>query len=293
MTTVPAPAAEAQYGVGDASPVTQAIEVISSTLKKTVTHATSPGLRGTRSRRKERTRKVRSAVSGNLVLNPTPTEIDWFIEKILGGTTAVGVTDVAETLPEFYVNSDKVTNVFEYSGIRVASCTIAGSSGNPLTWTLELEGEDESEGAAGTFPSLTLPTDNMFVFSDCTLTLEGAAREVNEFSLVIDNALLMDLYRNSVTRTEIPAADRIVQLTADVPFTSDNEDLYDAAIAGAAASLAISDGSTTYTFAAANAKIPAEGSDVAGRGSEITLPLTVDWFSDASNSECKCTKSPP
>jgi len=212
------------------------------------------------------------------------------IEKILGGTTAVGVTDVADTLPEFYVNLDKVTKVCEYSGIKVARCEIVGTSGQPLEWRLALVGQDETVGAAGSFPSLTLPTDNIFVMSDCTLTLGGSSRYIDDFTLTIDNLLIDDKFRNSLTLPEIGTRDRMVQLTCTPGYTSNNADLYDAAIAGAAASLAISDGSDTYTFAAANAKIPASGVDIPADG-ELMLPLTVDWFADDTNSECKCTKS--
>ncbi len=291
MTTVPAPAALAQYGVGAASPVTQAIECLSSTLKKTTTQVHSTGLRGGRSRRKYRVRNVREQVAGNLVLNPTATEIDFFLTYILGGTPAAGVTDVADTLPEFFCTIDQVTKVPEFSGLRVAQAVFAGASGEPLTLTLDLEGEDETLGAAASFPALTLPTDNMFVCSDITLTLEGGAVEINDFSLTIDNALLADLWRNALTRTQIPAGDRIVTLAATPAYTSDNQGLYEAAIAGAAATLVIADGSTTYTIAAANAKIPPDGPEVPAIGGEIVLPITVNFFADDTNSECKFTKT--
>jgi len=291
MAATPAVSTLAQFGVGTTSPVDTGIEVISSTLKKTATHVHSPGLRGARSRRKYRTRNVRNAIAGQWVLNPTPTEIDFFLQYILGGTPSAGVTDIADVLPSFYGQIDKVTKVAEYDDLRVARAIFAGSSGQPLTLTMELEGIDETITNAGTFPVLTLPTDNMFVFSDLILTLGGSAREVDEFTLTVDNMLLADLYRNSLNRAELPAADRDVSLDVTVPYTSDNEDLYDAAIAGAAAQLSISDGATTYTIDAANAQIPPDGPEVPGAGEEISLPLGVKLYADDTNSECKFTKS--
>lgn len=291
MTATPAVTAQALFGVGDASPVTQAIEVLSSTLKKTDTHVHSPGLRGSRSRRKYRVRQTRTQVSGAFNMNPTATELDWWIEKILGGTTSVGVTDVAETLPEFFATVDKVTKVASYSGLRVARATLSGSSGEPLALSVEMEGEDETIGNAGTFPSLTLPTDNMFVFSDIVFNIEGSAREVDDFTLTVDNFLLADLYRNSLTRDEIPAADRLVTLAATVPYTPDNSDLYAALIAGAAASVVISDGSSTYTLDVANAKVPADAPEVPALNAEIPLPINVNFYADDTNSELKITKT--
>ena len=75
-----------------------------------------------------------------------------------------------------------------------------------------------------------------------------------------------------------------------MPYTSDNADIYDIAIAGAAGSLAFNDGSTTYTIDFGNCKIPAESPTVQGR-SEIGLPLSVVCRDDGTNSEYKVTKT--
>ncbi len=112
------------------------------------------------------------------------------------------------------------------------------------------------------------------------------SREYAQLTPVVET---FQAYRD--TRTEIAAQDRSVRLEVSAPFTSDNTDLYGAAIAGAAGSLVVSDGSVTYTMNFGNAKIPAEGQDVSGK-SEIMLPLTVDLFhDDASASELKITKT--
>lgn len=279
-----------QLGMGSASPVTEAFEFISETLKKVSTHYHSPGIRGTRSRHKSRVRETREAIAGSITMEPTPTEIDNLIERILGGTTAVGVTDVADTLPEFYVEIDRIAKVFEYSGCRVSRAVFSGSSGNPLQLVLDIEGETETVGNAGTAASLSLPTDNIFVFSDIVLTLESAAREVSDFTLTIDNLLDADRYMNSLTRDEIYPLDREVTLACTVPYTTANTALYDAAIAGAAGSLVIADGSTTYTIDFANLKIPAESPEVPGK-EEINLALNLASYADDSNSECKFTKT--
>jgi hypothetical protein len=289
--TTPATTSQALFGVGDVSPVTQAMEVLSSTLKRVDTHTHSPGLRGTRSRHKNRNRKTRTQVAGAWDMEPTPTEIDWWLEKILGGTAAAGVTDVAEALPAFYAAEDHVTKVPTFSGLRVAVATLSGASGEAIKLNVEMEGTTEVVGAAASFPSLTLPTDNFFVFSDIVLTLEGTARDVDSFTLKIDNRLLAELWRNSLTREEIPAGDRLVTLSASVPYHASNSDLYDAAIAGAAMTLVISDGTTTYTLASANAKIPPSGPDSPAKGGEFSLDLQVDLFADDDASELKVTKT--
>lgn len=293
MSDVPAQGALAKMAF-DASAITGAstgVEFVSTTLKRRDTHVYSRGIRGTRSRSKSRARIARTEVSGQIVLEPSASEIDFLLPYILGGTTAAGVTDVADALPEFVIGIDKVSKVYTYAGCRVARAVFAGQSGQALQLTLDIEAETETQANAGTFPAITLPTDNFFVMSDVTLTLLSVARKFASFTLTIDNMVDADRYLNSLTRTEIAAQDRSVRLEVSAPFTSDNTDLYGAAIAGAAGSLVVSDGSVTYTMNFGNAKIPAEGQDVSGK-SEIMLPLTVDLFhDDASASELKITKT--
>lgn len=293
MTDVPARGALSQMAM-DASSLgigSTHMEFLSCGLKGTNTHAYSSGIRGERSRHKSRARIVATDVRGPIVLQPSATEIDFLLPYILGGTTAAGVTDVADTLPEFIVGVDKVSEVFTYSGCRVGRCVIQGNAGQPLTWTLDISAESESAGAAGSFPAITLNTDNFFVFSDLTLTLESSARKFRSFTLTIDNLLDDERRNNALSPTEISAQDRAVQLTVDAPYTSDNTDLHGAAIAGAAGSLVFTDGTDTYTVDFGNCKIPEDGPTVDGK-SEIQLPLTVDCLkSGTSDSEIKFTKT--
>lgn len=294
MTDVPARSALAQLCMDAAAPIDVSSEpfyFVSSGIRKRNTHAYSTGITGSRSRRSHRARIVQTYVGGPLILEPSPTEIDLMLPRILGGTTGGGVTDVADTLPEFLIAIDKVTKVMTYSGCRVARAVIQGSQNQAMRWSLDIEAETQSTGNAGTFPALTLPTDNFFVFSDLTLTLESVSRKFRDFTLTIDNLLDADRWHNSLTRAEIAAQDRLVQLSVNLPYTSDNEDLFDAAIAGAAGQLVMTDGTTTYTIDIANAKVPTEGPEVPGRGQEIRMPLVVDCFHDGTDSECKWTKS--
>ena len=291
MTSVPATGALAQLGIDTNNPTTVAYEFVSSSLRKVSTLTPSEGVRGTRSREKYRVRETQQAVTGSIVMNPTATEIDGLLPWILGGTTAVGVTDVADALTSRYVQVDKISKVYTYDECLVSRAIFSGSQGNPIQLTLDVEGKSETEGNAGSFPSLTLPTDNMFVFSDITLTLLASARPIESFTLTIDNVLTTDRYMNNLTRDDMVPTDRIVTLDVRLPFTSDNTDLYDIAIAGdSALTLAWADGTDTYTIAAANAKAPAEGPESPGRD-ELFVDLSLSLFADQSNSECKFTKS--
>jgi len=293
MSDVPSQGSQAQVAVDDATPFDASsipIEIVSESLQMIQTHVGPDGIRGTRSRIAEGRRIASEFITGSLNLVPGLTEIDWFIEKILGGTTAAGVTAVAETIPAFQVMIDRVAKLFTYTDCRVSRAIFAGSEGSNITLSLELEGETEVVAAAGGFPSLTLDTDNHFILSDCTLTLQSSARKFASFELVIDNLIAADRQLNSVTREELSAQDRAVSLTVSAPYTVNNVDLYDQAIAGAAGILAISDGTTTYTFDFGNVKVPAESPVVSGK-TEIMLPLTMDCFKSGANAEILCTKT--
>lgn len=265
-------------------------EFISESLAMVQTHANSQGVRGTRSRFADRTRIVTEAITGNILMRPTVVEIDRLLPRIFGAATVANVTSLSDSMIEFQVMVDRVAKVFTYSGCRISRATIQGTSGGPIEFSLDIEGETESIGNAGTFPSLTIDTGNMYVFSDLTLTLNSVAREVTSFSLVIDNLLDTSRYMNSVTRAEIPAQDRQVTLTCEVPYTTTNEALHDLAVAGISGSLAMNNGTSTYTFAFGNLK-SAANSPIVGGKTEIMLPLVFDCYRSGANSEVQVTKS--
>lgn len=268
----------------------EAFEFISESLRMVQAHANSQGIRGTRSRLADRTRIVSEAITGTILMRPTIAEIDLLLPRIFGAATVAGVTSLSDSMIEFQVMVDRVAKVFTYEGCRISRATIQGSSGGPIEFSLDIEGETESIGNAGTFPSISVDTGNMYVFSDITLTLNAVATEVSSFSLVIDNMLDTGRFMNSVTRAEIPAQDRQVTLTLEVPYTTTNVALHDIAIAGIDGTLVMNNGTSTYTVDFGNLKSQAN-SPVAGGKSEIMLPLTFDCYRSGSDLEVKVTKS--
>jgi hypothetical protein len=275
----------AQLGMSATTVADEAFEFLTETLALTETQTHSNGIRGHRSRQKSRVRTTREAVAGSITMNPTATELDLLLPRIFGGDTIL-----ADTLPETFITVDRVAKVFEYVKCVCGQGVISGSSGQPLQLVTDWEGETETVTNAGTFPEITPPTDGIFVFSDIVLTLDGTPREVDEFSLTINNLLSTELYRNAISREEIPAADREVTLSATLPYDTANVDLYDAAIAGAAGSLVFSDGSDTYTFILANVKIPAVSPNVSAKD-DIPLAINANIFAEGDTLEIDWTKT--
>lgn len=293
MTSTPAKAFAAQLGMGAASPVTERYEFLSTTLAARTTIVQSGGIRGTRSKYSHRVRKASEAVNGNIVMNPSATEIDLLLPRILGGSTAGGVTTVADALTAFYICVDKVSKVCEYDGCVVSRAVFSGSPGQPLQLSLDIEGTSETEAAAGTFPALSIDTDNMFVFSDLTFKLPTTSIPISSFSLTIDNALETNRFLNSLTRTEIPALDRSVTVDVSMPYTTDNMAYYTSAKAATAqvGALVMADGSSTYTVALPALQANASGPDVPSKAAELMLSLSFEALRTAAATEVTFTKT--
>lgn len=293
MSGTPSRSHAAQLAIDSAalSGTSPGFEFVSCGLKRTDTFVQGEGIRGTRSRHSSRVRLAQKQIGGPIVMNPTPTELDLLWPWILGGTTSSGVTAVAETLPTRNVGVLKVQRMFTYDGCVVSRAVLSGQAGQPVQLTLEVEGTDEVDAAAGSWPAITYPTDNMFVFADLDLTINSVAYYFGQFTLTIDNVVQADRYLNNLTRDKLTPLDRVVTLELQLPYDTINKDLYALAIAGFDAELAMSDGTTTYTFAFANVKAPAVGPDIQSRASEIGFGLTLQSFFDGTDREIKVTKS--
>lgn len=292
MTGTPSQGSQAQLAIAATTIDNTApgFEFVRFGLKRTDTHIEGNGIRGTRSRHSSRVKVGQTVVSGPVVMNPSPTEIDLLLPWILGGTTSGGVTAVAETLPTRVVGIKRVRKMATFSGVRVGRAVLEGSQGQPVSLTLDLEGTSETEAAVGNWPTITFPSDNMFVFAELAMTIDGAVRHFSQFSLTIDNVLQADRFLNSLTRDKIEAQDRIVTLDLALPYDDENEDLYDIPVAGVAASLVLSDGTTTYTIDFANVKAAAVGPEIGGK-SEILLPTQFRSYFDGTDREILVTKS--
>lgn len=252
-------------------------EFVSESLARRQTHVETFGIRGTRSREADRVRIARERIAGQLILYPTPVELDQWLPRILGGAEASDVFALAESLPEFGMLIDRVTKRFLYTGCRVAKAVFSGASGQLIKLTLDLEGETEL--LSGTSFPATIPAidgGQPYLFSDCTFSLaaDASATEAREFEITIDNRLDVDRYMNSVTRGQLVATDRLITLKMIVPYTVDEVDLHAQAIAGAAGSLTLTNGSKSCQFAFGNLKSPAQSPNVAGH-EEILLALNL------------------
>jgi hypothetical protein len=282
----------ARLGMGSASPGTEEYDIISCSIAKRGSVVESLGFRGTRSHIKESVNLGTYTVGGTIVMEPRPDDLDNLLPRMLGGTESVDVFPLAEALPDFFVVIDKVADVFGYNNCKVARWTMRSSPGQNLQLTLEVEGKTESLPAS--FPDIaaSLSVLQPYIHHQAVLTLDSTTRDVSNLEIACDNGLLTDQFRNSETRQHLTASDRIITLTCDNPFTADELDLNDIAVAGFAGSVVYTNGDRSLDLTFANLKAPARGPGIPGRTQEIPLRLELQAFQSGATKELVITNDP-
>jgi hypothetical protein len=282
---------ETTYGTTPGG-VTEGFVFASESVRKQAVIIEREGIRGTRSHVSDDTRQGPYRVAGNVVLEPTPADLAIWLPRILGGTPTSGTYPLADTLPSFTLSIDRVAQVFNYAGCKVNRATFQGSKGGLVRLSLDIVGQSETIAGAGTFPALSPSTEQgPYIFSgDPTLTLNGVVREVADFELVIDNRLVIDRFMNTLTVVNLPEGDRTVTLNTTHAWASQNTDLYDQALIGAAGTLAFTNGSSSTTFNFGTLQVPAESPATAGK-QEILLRLNMVARKTGSTLELSVTNS--
>lgn len=247
------------------------------------------GMTGSRSQRAERVREGNGTYQFQLGMSFTPTSMAFFLQYILGGTPSGTSYALAESLPSFVTCVDLVAKVITYSGCKISRATFTGSKGSPMIKaSLDCMATGRSVGNAGTFPSLTTPTDPPYVFAEAVMTLQSASRQMSDFTLTIDNAVQPN-EANEQFPSELNSTDRIITLECTSPFNSTEIDLFNQAVAGAAGSLVLTNGgySTTFTFGNLKAKRNMPG--VSGKTARIPQKVSMQAFQTGSTKELAVT----
>lgn len=263
-------------------------EFLTESMKMQQEHYWNEGMRGSRSRFKQKVRIARESVGGQITLNPTFVELDQWLPRILGAAEVANSFALAATVPEFHLLFDRIAKRFMYQACKINKATFSASSGQPVTLTLDILGKDEVESATA-FPVAVpaLDSGNIMMASDVTFSLaaDASAAQVFDWSITIDNMLMPDRFANSTSRISMPETDRVITLQMNVPYTADEIDLYNQAIAGAAGSLTITGpgGVTVFTFA--NIKVPADAPTAQRRGAEIVLPIAATIYASAASED--------
>lgn len=236
---------------------------------------------GTLQENSERARRGPGVYAGVVTFPINPGDMVTLLPLFLGGTPSGTTFPYADTLPVFGILISKVTKVYEYINGYVNRVMVTGEQSMPgqkgpnwLMMAVEMFFADEVEATfpeALNFGTTTAYTD--FVFEDLTMTVLGASRRPKKFSLLIHRHL-DPRYVNSVKpRLFCPSRFSCV-LNAKFPFDDDHDDLHNQALAGAAGSLAFTNGTISTTFNFGNLQAPPNTPENRGK-TEIDQDLTL------------------
>lgn len=270
---------------------TSSIPIIfdSETLSAAYEIVSENGITGSRSQKAERVREGAGTISGQINLSFTPTSFAFFLEYALGASPSGTTFALAETLPTFVLCIDKKAKVITYTGCTISKMTLKGSKGSPMIKaTLDVVATGASVGNAGTFPSLTMPTDPPYMFWDGVLTVQSASRQHSDIEIVIDNACQPN-ESNSQLPTEYNPTDRIVTVNGTCPFNSTEIALFDQAVAGASGTYVLTNGNYSSTFTFGNLKAKRNHPGVPGKTARVPLQLEMQAFMTGSTRELVVT----
>jgi hypothetical protein len=264
---------QARLGVGDALPVSVGLEFVRETLRKTPAVLATSGIRGTRAHSVERTRQGPSRVAGEIVFQPSPSELDTLLRLITGSTKqADNSFPLTETLPETYVSIDRVARVFTYAGCKVSRARFRGKRGEMFELRIEFEGKTEAIAAAGSLPAVALDLGKPYVFSDATLQVDAVAYAFQEVEIVLDHHLDGSRWLNALDRASLPETDRRVLVRLATPFTSDETALLALGDTPKPVTVTFANGGYQLRFTFPAVQFPAESPTVS-RAGEIGLLL--------------------
>jgi hypothetical protein len=251
------------------------------------------GHRGTRQRQGCRARIASDTSAGSISGYFSTAEIDYILGRVIGsvgGSAGTGTAGdpwlPAEALTKFYAGVDKVAAKYLYE-LWPTSLEVSGSEQQYVNWNLNCTGTAETVYSSS-WPATAYTCGTSFLFSDATFTYNSTAYKIKSFRLNIDNVVDDQNFQNAISPTNFEAQDLAVTLDLECVFNSDNIALYRAALAGAAASLAISDGTTTYTFAFGNAKIPNGAPTIPATG-RVTFPVQLEAYRTSTMSSPAAT----
>lgn len=238
-------------------------------------------INGTLQENSERARRGPGVYAGIVTFPVNPADMVTLLPLFMGGSPTGTSFPYAETVPTFGILIDKITDVFEYPNGVVNRILIHGKQTMPgqqqpnwLTMAVEMLFKDEVTGVE--FPDLAYGTTagyTDFVFEDSALTVLGSARKPKEFSLLIHRHQWAR-YVNSVKPTTFCPSRFSAILNARFPYDDDHDDLHNQALAGAAGSLAFTNGTISTTFNFGNLQAPPKTPDTPGK-TEIDIDLTL------------------
>lgn len=263
-------AAESTWGTINGTPAWRQCPYAEYTVRAQHLRRQSTPTTGSRARRHNQAYGIR--VAGNLTTN-------LYGKQVSNISLAELLVAWAWNAPSSNTLESRTIEVFEslaarrHLGLRVNSCTIAGSVGTPITISLELIGQAETNTAAGSAQALSatdVPERSEFLFEEATFSLGGSALPMESFSLSLNNNL-SERSLNSTSPSLLLAGQRVVDFNVVVPHNATTRDGYRRAI------------TQVDTTAQLVLKGLHDGSGSSGTYSQVTIDFDKVSFGDKDN----------
>lgn len=209
-------------------------------VRQTTQRLEDEGARGTRSRNASRIVEGLKPLAGPINAEPSPTELDFWLPFITGGTKSSNNHPLAETLlaKKFgtYLGST-VDRWYEHDACVCQSAQMESATGQKVRWTFNVVGKTETaiDPGSAAFPTVSYDTEPVYTHHNLVATLGGSvssgshsggtAYNLERFTMGWDNGV-DPLYRNSQTATDLTARDRIITVGLVLPFTSTERALF-------------------------------------------------------------------
>ena len=290
MTASPNMGHARRVGIAATAPSTKELEFLTCGVAYHGSHVQSDGIRGVRGRQGEGVVEGVYSVGGPLVLEPRPDEWDIWLPYIMGAGSNPNYT-LAETVPDFVLDVDKGADIFRYAGCKVNSAKISSRMNQPVQLAMDIQGKTETPGI--TFPNITATLSLLqpYIHHNLVCTLGGSAYNVDNVEVDLSNALVLDRFLNSQTRTALPEGDRIITVAADFPFGDATDSLYNLAVAGLTSTntLVWSNGAYSLTLTFVKLQAPTDGPEIVARGGEMFRRITFQARRSTTSAEMTAT----
>lgn len=260
-----------RVGLGaSGSASTREFEFLSCSMAPDHEHVQSAGMHGYRDYIAEGVVEGVKRCRGVLEIEPRPDDLAFLLPYILGAAASGTTFALAETLPTLVLDVDKGPKICRYDLCKINTATFKSSAGRPLSLSLDIIGV--AEDSTITFPSIaaSLSTMQPYVHHQGVVTINSVVYNADELEMMIDNALLGDRFYQSQTLIGIPEGDRIVTVAFTSPFTSDENALFNLAVAGLGGTLAYTNGGCSFTSTFGKLQKPQKGPGIPAKVQEVT-----------------------
>ncbi|HUU60704.1 MAG TPA: phage tail tube protein [Phycisphaerae bacterium] len=279
---------------GEAVAPTAWVQIASESLADDLEEIDAEGMHGARSHNRQRSTTGKHAVGGQVVIDGFRAEIADLLMRMATGDTspAAGVYELANTLPTATLVVWRGFKRFTYAGCACNTLRLeSGQAEQALKATLDVVAM--SEATSDVEPEAAyVEEERILCHKDLSLVAGEDTLRPERFSLVIDNRIDADVFRNSANRLAVPPADRIVSGEATVDWNSVADTVYAAFQENAMAALSAewTDGSNGLAISGDYCQWRGRTPGMTGRGTvTVSIPYQLKASAAGVNDEISVT----